>query len=172
MTNINLSQPMRQEPIKKTSTLDKGIYISLAMLAVALLIFGGLKLWTSWLQSEKRTIEGQIAAESRGLEGAEIDQVADFNERLLRISENLAVHKDPNETLSEAEKLVVPGSVVTLLSYSGGAVSLKVATDNFLVAAKQLLGLKKSGYFGNIKITEISRDTEGKVILSLAMQVH
>ncbi len=171
MTNINLSQPMRQGPIKKASALDKGVYTSLAILAITLLIFGGLKLWTSRLQSERGIVEGQIAAESRGLEGAEIDQVADFNERVLKIGENLAAERNPNEVLGEVEKSVVPGSVITSLSSSGGVISLKVATDNFLVAAKQLLSLKKSNYFSNVKITEISRDTQGKVVLSLEVRL-
>ena len=172
MTTINLSQSTQQGPVQKTSAIDKGIFTSLAILAIVLIVFGGLKMWTSRLQSQKAAVDGQTATETRGLEGSEANRAADFYERLAKIGGNLASENNPAETLGQVEKSVIPGSVIASLNSSGGALSLKISSDNFLTAAKQLLAFKKSDYFSGVKITEISRDTEGKVILSLAMQAR
>lgn len=172
MTTINLSQSTQQGPVQKTSAIDKGIFTSLAILAIALVVFGGLKLWASRIQSQKDAIDRQTAAETRGLEGNEANRAADFYERLTKIGGNIAAENNPAEMLGQVEKSVIPGSVITSLDSSGGSLSLKISSDNFLTAAKQLLAFKRSDYFSGVKITEISRDTEGKVILSLAMQAR
>ena len=163
---------MQQGPIKKTSAIDKGIFTSLAILAIALIAFGGLKLWTSRIQSQKAAVDGQTAAETRGLEGSEANRVADFYKRQEKIGVNIASESNPAEALGQLEKSVIPGSAISSLDSSSGALSLKISADNFLTAAKQLLALKMSDYFSGVKITELSRDTEGKVILSLAMHAR
>jgi len=172
MTTINLSQSVQQGPLKKTSFIDKGIFTSLVILVITLIIFGGLKLWTSRLQSQQAAIKSQTAEEVRGLEGSEVDQVVDFYERLGKIDQNIAPDNNPAGLLKQVETIVIPGSIITSLEFSEGSLSLKISTDNFVTAAKQLLAFKKSSGFSNVKIVEITRNNEGRIDLSLAMQTR
>lgn len=143
---------------QKVAPVDKGIYVSLGVLIVVFLIYGGLKAGTWLVDSKQKTVAGQIAVESRNLEGREADKVADFQARLAKIGDNVSSKKDPNEVLGKIGQSVVPGSVASSLESASGSLTVKFSEDNFQVAAKQVLSFKKSDYFSNVRVTDISRD--------------
>ncbi|MCX6765722.1 MAG: hypothetical protein NT136_02055 [Candidatus Moranbacteria bacterium] len=171
MTAINLSQPMQQGKAgaRKVDPVDKGIYISLAVLIITLLIFGALKGATMWLNSETKVVNEKIAAGARNLEGKDVDRIADFQQRMLQIEKSISSEVNSNEMLKQTSQSMIQGSVVQSLKSTSGSLILEIASDNFLTAAKQVLSFKKSDYFNNVKVTAISRSKEGKVLITLGM---
>lgn len=169
MTNINLSQSLQQSagsPQKKRPA-DKAILISLTILIVTFLIFGGLKAGTLWLDSKKADIDSKIAAEVRNLESEDVERITDFQQRMEQISDNISSKKDTNVVLGQVSQAMISGSVVSSLQSTPGTLSLKIASDNFLVAARQVLSFKKSSHFSNVMIKDINRDQDGKVLFTL-----
>ncbi len=171
MTNINLSQSFRESDAssQKKRPVDKGIFISITVLILVFLVFGILKSGTFWLNSKKKTVDNNIASETRNLEGENVDKVADFQQRMNMIGNNISSKKDINGVFGQIGQAMVQGSIVGSLQNTGKLVSLKIVSDNFLVAAKQLLSFKKSSYFSNVKLKDISRDQSGKVVFTLEM---
>lgn len=171
MTNINLSQSFREADAanQKKRPVDRGIYISISVLILVLLAFGILKGGTSWLNSKKKAVDISIASETRNLEGESVDRVADFQQRMNVIGDNISSKKDINKILGQIGQAMVQGSIVGSLQNTGELVSLNIVSDNFLVAAKQLLNFKKSSYFSNVKVKDVSRDQDGKVMFTLEM---
>lgn len=171
MTNINLSQSLQQSAgsSQKKRPADKGILISLAILIVTLLIFGGLKTGTLWLSSKKTDINSKIAAEARNLESGDVERIMDFQQRMEQIKGNISSEKDTNTVLGQVGQTMIPGSLVNSLQNTPGTLSLKITSDNFLVAARQVLGFKKSSHFSNVRIKDISKDQGGKVLFTLDM---
>lgn len=170
MTNINLSQSSQEfgGGQKKAKASDKGLIISISILVVTLLIFGGLKLWSTQISSKQAQINDQIERESRSLQGKDVDRVADFQQRMLAIGDNISSKQDPNEILLNISNALVGGSVVNSIKADSGSVEIGVVSDNFLTVAKQVLSLKKSEYFSSVSITEVNTDESGKVSYTLS----
>lgn len=173
MTNINLSQSIQSSgAARKTNPVDKGIYISAAIFAATLLIFGGLFLLTKNYSSKKAAVDSRIELESRNLEGKEIDRAADFQKRLGKISEKLSSQKDPNEILRQVGQSMAAGAAVDSFQQAGSnTLALKITADNFLTAAKQTLSFKKSQYFSNVQMVDVSRNEQGKAVFTLKMDL-
>lgn len=169
MTNINLSQSTQgvEGGQKKSKPVDKGLRISLAILVVTLLIFGGLKLWSTLIASKQESVNEQINKEAKSLEGEDVDRVVDIQQRMIIIGENIASKQDPNEILSNVSGSLVSGSVLTSLSATSDTVELEVTSENFFTTAKQVLSFKKSDYFKSVSISGITVGDDGKVSYAL-----
>jgi hypothetical protein len=169
MTNINLSQSTQvsTDLERKTAPLDKGVYISIAILAVTLLIYGGLYFWDKTYKDQKAELDSQIVTEARSLEGQDVNRVADFQLRMQKIGTSIAAEKDPIELLRQVGQVMIGGSVVNSLDYSAGSLKLKITADNFQNTAKQVLSFKKSSSFSDVQISDISKDSSGKIIFTL-----
>jgi hypothetical protein len=172
MTTINLSQSSQQKiNAQKVEPVDKGVYISIAILVVTLLVFGGLKTGTTVMASKQKNVNDQINAESSNLANQEVERVSDFTERLNKIDQNIAAKKDPDEILRQVGQGIVQGAMVNSFENTPDSLVLKVSADNFQTAAKQVLSFKKISYFKSVKVNEISRDTDGRILVTMEISL-
>ncbi len=173
MTGVNLSRSTQnaEEYTKKSSFLDKGVFLAFLILVFTLLLFGGLKMATKYYSAKKTQVDGETAALRKELASGGVDRVADFQNRLKEIKTNLEAKSNPNELLRQVSLSMVPGSTAELVEESLGAATIKVTVDNYLTAAKQTLALKKSEKLKNIRITEIGKDSDGRIIITLSAQL-
>lgn len=168
MPGINLSQSSSASgaAVAKKSSADKGFLISIAILIITLLIFGGLRLTAGAYSSKKAGIENQIKAVRDELSGKEVERVADFQQRINNIHSNFSAESAPNDMLAGVAGAMVSGSVATSISSASGGASAVFTVDSYQTAARQILGLKNSG-FSRVKISKIDRSSEGKISISV-----
>lgn len=172
MTTINLSQANQQRTgAQKVEPADKGVYISVAILVITLLAFGGLKTGTTIMASKQKDVNNQIAAESGNLANQDVQRITDFQERLNKIDQNIAAKKDPDEILRQVGQGIVPGAMVNSFENTPNSLVLKISADNFQTAAKQVLSYKKISYFKSVKVNEISRDTDGRILVTMEISL-
>lgn len=164
---INLRQPIQTQGAEKGSgLLGSSAFLSLGLIILVLLVFGGLRTYSSVLEGNIETTKAEISQESNSLPSPEVNRVISFQQRLDKISE-LAVKNDPTMLLRELEKVSFPGTMITALKYSGRSVEVTLTADNFQTVAKQILSFKKSTYFQDVSTGATTRDTKGKIVFVL-----
>ncbi len=173
MSGINLSQSQNfsGSAVAKRSSSDKGFLISIVILIITLLIFGGLKFITISLSSKKAEIESQIKNVSSELSREEVNRVADFQKRIDNIKTDFNSEILPNETLSSIAEAMIPGAVATSIGYTPNGILVVFKADNYQTVAKQILSLKNSG-FGYVKISKIERGTSEKEEISVSLDLE
>lgn len=168
MANINLYQEdfEKQHLAKNKKIADKGLVISILVLSFTLLVFGGLKVYSKTIDDKINVLKNQIDRENKtiGLENTDMRRVAEFQEKMDIIKKNVASKIDPTVNLEKIEKVIVAGSMLKSLEYSPGNFSLTLVTDNFQVMARQILSFKKSGFFKNVDIDKVQRESKDNKI--------
>jgi Tfp pilus assembly protein PilN len=171
MTNIDLYQSIQAEKTtaQKKGLMDKGFAIVIFVLALTFSVWGGLKLYNLFLNKQLVSLNSQITAESEKIEASKMDKIADFQERMDLIRQNIPQKKDPADFLGNLEKAVIPSVIIDSceLKYGdqaqGDTVSFTAVTDNFKSLAEQILSLKKTAYFKNVEMGAVTRNQEGKI---------
>lgn len=169
MPGINLSQSYNAsaKAVAKKSASDKGFIVSIIVLIITLLVYGGLKLATQSYSSKKAGVEEQISAVRNSLSGGEVERVADFQKRMDNIDSRFTSEASPNEKLNAIADAMVAGSVATSIESSDSTVTAIFKVDNYQTASKQILGLKNK--FDQAKISKLERDADGKILVTLEL---
>lgn len=169
MPGINLSQSYNASAaaVAKKSASDTGFLISIVILIVTLLAYGGLKLATQSYSSKKAGIESQISAVRDSLSGGEVEKVADFQKRMDNINSNFTSLASPNEKLNAIAGAMVAGSVASSVDSKEGVLTAIFIVDNYQTASKQILGLKNE--FDQAKISKMERGGDGKILMTLEL---
>lgn len=175
MVDINLHEAAEKElKIKKTDSIFKSSsFISFSLLAVVLVIFGITILYQNSLKSKKAALVQQKEAELASIDKDAMNELVDFQERIDSIGKNLENKSSPKNTLDAVEKLIVKGVFLNRLAQDGdeGMMEVEAVTDSFKVAASQMLSLKKSGMFSDVRIVSSGRDDSGRVVFTLEADI-
>jgi Tfp pilus assembly protein PilN len=171
MANINLYQSIQEEKntSQKKGIMDKGLSVVILILVLTFAIWGGLKLYNLFLNKKLVSLNSQITAESGKVDAGKMNRVADFQERMNIIKQNIAQKEDPAEFLGNLEKSVIPGIVIDSCEFKygdkdkGDTLALTAITDSFNSLAGQILSLKKIDYFKNVEMGSVTRDQDGKI---------
>lgn len=175
MPGINLLQNDQQTENRHKSTLvNLGIGIPIGILVLVLLAYGGFKIYNGQLEEKHKAMLIEIQKEAESVIASDVNLVADFEERLQKSEkeiypENYA--KEANkEFFEKVEGAVIQGVQIISLNNKEGAVDIDMITGDFLTVAKQILSFKKSDYFKEVNISNISRDEDAKVLFTLGMK--
>ena len=175
MVNVNFHQTDRQNEAgsKKKRALNSGFFISILILSVSFLTFFGMKVYSSSIESRIAAVKNQIDKEQGSIEDDRVNRVVDFQNRLKEIDANISDKKNPKETLSEIESLILQGVVLTSCEYDSSkkSLTLEAISDSFQIISKQMLSLKNSDYFGNVRVPETSMGEDGKISFTLESQL-
>jgi Tfp pilus assembly protein PilN len=171
MTNINLYQSIQEEKntSQKRGLMDRGLSVVILILVFTFAVWGGLKLYNLFLNKKLVNLNDQIAVESGKEEAGKMNRVADFQERMDIIKQNLPQKKDPAEFLGNLEKAAISGVIVDSCEFKygdkdkGDTLALTAITDSFKSLAEQILSLKKVAYFKNVEMGNVTRDPDGKI---------
>ena len=171
MVNINFHQENQQNKSasKKNKMLNGSFFISILILVVSFSIFFGIKVFHSQVKNETILVKGQIEEELRSLGRDKINQVADFQKRMDKIETSLSSNKNPKDIMSKVESLMVPGVVLTAYKYDSSkkSLDLEAVSDSFKKIADQILSLKNSNYFQDVRVSKTSRGEGGEINFSL-----
>lgn len=169
MTTINLYQN-NSENEKKTfsSGSNGGFFFSLGILIVTLLVLFGLRFYNPRLEAKNEALANSVVAENTKLVGLKnLEQIIDMQRRLNEIKNNLKI-SDGSVTRKEMVLIldkfgldVNKGTVISEYAQSENKITVKFDVNNFSDASKQIFSFKKSDYFTNVNLLNISRGEKG-----------
>lgn len=159
MTTINLYQEQNDNSAasKQDKVANKGLYGSLAVLVITVLVFGGVKFYAIDLQKKGEAADLQIADIKSSFSGEKVNSAVDFQQRLDVIDKNIAAKDDVDGILLKVAETVSPD--VRMVSYlqEGDSISIVLSSDNFFKVARQTLRFKESKNFSGVSVSKIQR---------------
>jgi hypothetical protein len=176
MTTINLYQNQEDKNRISSQNANRGLFLSLGILSLTVIIAVGLKIYTPILDAKNKALIESISAENEKTVGLKkLTQVMDIQNRLVQIKNNLQIQNsavtrtDMNKILDKLSLDLDSGIVVADFKYNGDIVDVSFDANNFSDAAKQILNFKKSDYFSEINLNSIARK-ENVVNVSVSMK--
>ena len=175
MVNINFhqkNQPGKSAQKKRIAAMGS-FFISVLILIASFSILFGLKIFHNKVKNETALIKDQVSGELRSLGEEKINRAADFQKRIEEAENNLSYSKNPKEIMSKVESLMVPGVVLTSYDYdsSNKTLELEAISDSFKIIAEQILSLKSSSYFKNVRVSKTARNEDGRINFSVESQL-
>jgi len=171
MTGVNLSQSMAAQAEKRKKHLfsASGFPITIILLILILVGWGGLRFYLYSLDKKITALDATITDSESKFQGESIDRIADFDTRVSLLGADPSELIDPETFLIKLESLIVPQVLLTSYEYDDREKVCTVSgrTDNFRYLAEQIISLKSDPFFSDVKIDAISRNTEGKIEFTL-----
>jgi hypothetical protein len=180
MGNINLLEDYKKtedaknnpQSSKRQKLISTGLTISLALLVLTFLVWGGVTLWNKNLESKITSMDVQIKGEESNLRGGDASRVLDFKQRLDEIATNFSQKRDANDIFGKVEGLVVQGVVAKSLKVDGSLLLAVFSADNFGNLSKQVFNLKKaSANVSNVKVFDIKKDQGGAINFTIKSEI-
>jgi Tfp pilus assembly protein PilN len=181
MGNINLLDDYKKKEAEKNNVaghrgqkwISSGLIISLSVLVLTFLVWGGMLLWNKNLEAKSKSMDDQIKNEESNLRGADASRVLDFKQRLDEIASSFEQKRDASEALKKVEKLVVPGVVTKSLKLEGDSLVAILSADNFGNLSKQIFNFKKeSSEMKNAKVSDVKKDATGSIGFTVRADVN
>lgn len=174
MAGVNLSQSMTASDggSRKKARMSFGFPISIVLLVLTLLGWGGLRWYMSSLDGKITRLDAEIAANSTEFQSERVERIENFDARLSLLNTDPAEMIDPESILAKLESVMVPQVVLTEYEYNGEEkqVSVSGKTDNFRYVAEQIISLKSDPMFSRVEVSSVSRDEDGKIEFTLVSQ--
>jgi len=169
MPGMNLSQSTMEEEVGKQSLFDSGFIVSLSLILLSALTFGGLHLYISSLDKKISALESELSGSAVSLKGEHIDRVADFDARLNHFSTNKTEFFETRDIFQKLESSVLPGVVLEKFQYDAKEKTVTVdgISGDYRRLAEQIMTLKKEAIFSKLKVENISRNNEDQVTFVL-----
>jgi len=171
MVNINFHQKNQQDESakKKRIAINGSFFVSILILVISFSIFFGLKVFRNNAKNETASIKSRIGEEMKSLGEEKISRTADFQKRTEELEDSISRNKNPKEIMSKVESLMVPGVVLTSYDYDSSKkiLELEAISDSFKTIAEQILSLKSSSYFEDVRAPKTTRDEDGRINFSV-----
>lgn len=170
MPGVNLSQSMdEEEKSEQRSFFDTGIILSLLVVLITGLSWGGMRLYIGSIDKQIVEFDQTFATATGQLRGDRVDRIADFDARLNYFFANKDEFSDAQEVIQKLEKGVVSGVVLTRFEYNPGekAVVFEGTCGDFRQLAEQVMSFKREAIFSQVKVEKVDRDKENQVVFSL-----
>ncbi len=171
MAGVNLSQSMASQEEKSEKRLFSvsGFPMSIALLVLTLLGWGGLRFYIHTFDVKITQLETALTSDVDKLHGEHIDRVTDFDNRLTLLGADPAEFIDPGTLLSLLETLMVPQVVLTQYKYNEKekVITLVGETDSFRYLAEQIISLKSDPLFSQTQVDAVERTENQKIRFTL-----
>lgn len=169
MPGINLSQSLQEKRAQARGRfLDQGFFLSMGILVLLLIVFGGARWYASRLEQEVRDLESKISETTSLLRGEKVDRIVDFTERAKTAVNELATEPDPTELLRQLEVMTLPSIRLTGYRFDRTTDRLIVGglATNLKEVAQQMLAFKSMKHTDQIFVDKIEYQKSGKVAFS------
>lgn len=167
---MNLSQStIDEEEVEKKSLFDSGFIVSLSLVLLSALTFGGLHLYIGFLDKKISALEGELSGSTVSLKGDHIDRVADFDARLNHFSTNKTEFFETRDVFKKLENSILAGVVLEEFQYSVKEKTLTIngISGDYRRLAEQIMTFKKESIFSKLSVDSIDRNDEDQVIFVL-----
>lgn len=170
MSGMNLSQSVpEEESTEDRSFFDGGFILSLSLILLSAIAFGGVRLYIGSLDKKIATVEETLSANAQRLSGENIDRIADFDSRLNYFSANKSDFSDTQEILSMLEKRVLPDTVLKKFEYNphDKVIFIEGESDDFKKLAEQIMAFKDEKIFSNMEVQTLDREEASLITFTL-----
>jgi len=171
MVDINLHQASENElrVVNQKNLFKSGVFIVLTFLLIILGVYGLTVYYKSSLLGKEQNLIAERDSALKSFDAKSVNDAVDFQYRIENINFNLDNKKNPEDILKAVENYLVKGASLESLSYNSenDKISMRVVADSFRLAANQILSLKKSELFSDIKVVDSSRNLEGQAVFVL-----
>jgi hypothetical protein len=171
MVDINLHQVAENDLRinKKSSILKSGSFVAFLLLSVVLVAYGATVLFKNISIDKRDDLTLKRTQEMASFDPSEVNEVVDFQYRLDNIDFNLKNKKAPNDVLEIVEKFIVKGSYLDSYAYDSikNQIEMTIVLNSFRLGANQILSLKNSGLFSDVKVVESGRNDDEQAVFTL-----
>jgi hypothetical protein len=171
MVNINLSTSSEDQ--KNAFPLKEKLAYLIIIAVVWLGVYGGIFLYQGILEKKIETANSEKLNKENVIKESNNKDVFDFQNRLLLANSLVGKKSDTLESLRRIQEVMVEGVYIISYNYNEKNNSLAIIgeTTNYNTVAKQILNFKKSEYFSNVEVVDISLK-EGKINFSLKTTIN
>jgi len=183
MVDINLHQAAENDLRinKQKSIIKSGPFISFTLLATVAVAYVVTFTYKETLLKKKddliATRQAQLASLDNAvlnkivasLDNAVLNKIVDFQYSVDNISYNLKNKKDSVVILEQVEKYMIKGSYLNSLEYDTvkNILTMEVVSESFRAAASQILNLKNSELFKDVRVTDSSRNQDNQAVFKI-----
>ncbi|NCA94008.1 MAG: hypothetical protein EOM84_02390 [Sphingobacteriia bacterium] len=172
MSDINLHKAAESDIriSRQKSIIKSGPFISLTILIVVMVAFGITFASKEASKNKQEELQNKRNALLNSLDQVAMSDAVDFQYSVDNIAFNIENKKNPQDILQKAiEERLVKGSYLKSLVYDSVENKLitEVASDSFRSAASQILSLKNSTLFADIRVAESGRNQQGEAVFVL-----
>lgn len=171
MVDINFHQAAEKDLMisRRQSFISSTYFISLILILVVASSYGVTILYNNSLIAKKVELSAIKDKEIQLIDLKEVNKLDDFQKRLESSLFNLDNKNNPEDIFAVVEKLMVKDSFLNKLNYdsAGNKIEIEVVANSFRVAASQILSLKKSDLFEDVRIIESKRDEDNQAVFKL-----
>lgn len=172
MSDINLHKAAESDIriSRQKSIIKSGPFISLTILIVVMVAFGITFASKEASKNKQEELQNKRKALLNSLDQVAMSDAVDFQYSVDNIAFNIENKKNPQDILQKAiEERLVKGSYLKSLVYDSVENKLitEVASDSFRSAASQILSLKNSALFADIRVAESGRNQQGEAVFVL-----
>ncbi|EKE21744.1 MAG: hypothetical protein ACD_7C00142G0007 [uncultured bacterium] len=171
MVDVNFHQAAEKDLMinRRKSFLNSTYFIAIILILAVSATYGATILYSNSLVAKKIELDAIKNQEIALIDIQEVNRLDDFQKRLESSMFNLNNKKNPEDIFALVEKLIVKGSFLNSLNYDsvGNKIEMEVVADSFRLAASQILSLKRSDLFEDVKIAESKRDENNQAVFKL-----
>ncbi len=164
MTSINFHQSSTDELSQsdnRNAVADKGFFISIGVLVVTLLVWGGFKFFHYRTVHNNEQMNEQIVQLQQSFSKDKVNRMVDLQQRLDVIKENFTTRQDANKMMDAIKNSMLPGVYVDSFSYENKLLEIDFIANDFLSIAKQVLSFKSSGNIDSLVVKDMKRTEKG-----------
>ena len=171
MVDINLHQAAENDLRinKQKSIIKSGPFISFTLLATVAVAYVVTFTYKETLLKKKDDLIATRQAQLASLDNAVLNKIVDFQYSVDNISYNLKNKKDSVVILEQVEKYMIKGSYLNSLEYDTvkNILTMEVVSESFRAAASQILNLKNSELFKDVRVTDSSRNQDNQAVFKI-----
>lgn len=171
MVDINLHQAAENDLRinKGDSVFKSGFFVSILLLAVVFGFYLAVLGYKGILLNKKNNLTMERSKQLASFDISEINKVVDFQYRVDNINFNISHKRKPEDILNIAEKFIVKGSYLDSYSYGSAddKIQMEVVLNSFRLGANQMLSLKKSDLFSDVKVVDSGRNQDEQAVFKL-----
>ena len=171
MVNINLSTTSESQ--KNAFPLKKSMIYLVIIAVVWLGVYGGIFLYQGILEKKTEMINSEKLSKENAIKEGNNKDIFDFQARLSLADSLVGKKSDVLESLEKIQAAAVEGSHLLSYEYDKETNSLVMKGEavNYNTVARQILNFKKSEYFSNVEVVDLS-SKDGKIGFSIKATIN
>jgi hypothetical protein len=136
-------------------------------------IYGGMLLYKEIVEKKIAASNGEIAAKEKTIKEGGNKDIFDFQSRISLASTLLEKKNSALGSLDKLQEVMIGGVSVKSYDYNveENALVIECEANNYNSAAKQILNFKKSEYFSEVSVFDIS-PMKGKIVFSIKTKIN
>lgn len=172
MSDINLHKVAESDIriSRQKSIIKSGPFISLTILIVVMVAYGITFATKQTSEKRKEDLRKERDTAMASLDQVSMVEAVDFQYSVDNIAFNVDNKKNPQKVLEETvEKYMIKSSYLKSLAYNGveNKLTLELASESFRDSASQILSLKNSDLFKDIRVIDSGRNQDKEAIVKL-----